>query len=241
MTPPGDRPARPPTDAAHRRRSVDIRPGGDSLDTAGEHDGPATVYKKRRPERLDQIRDAAIHLFYERGYQSTSMEDVANAIGMSGPSIYRHFKNKLEILEAALQSGGDQIIHRVDNIVHNAASPEETLDRLVRNLVRAVLNKPELVAVVLRERHNLSLETRRWFERMHRMHVEEWVHSLVELRPDLSDSDARTMVRAVISMVQSAADYFDEAQRDRLEDLLISMSLASLLDSRAIDVRTAGR
>lgn len=45
----------------------------------------------------DKIVLAALDLFSERGYESVTMEEIANAVGIKAPSLYKHYKNKRDI------------------------------------------------------------------------------------------------------------------------------------------------
>lgn len=58
-----------------------------------------TVAKQRR----EQIVDAAVRLFSERGYFQTTIEDVANAVPISKGLVYRYFKDKNDLLYFALR------------------------------------------------------------------------------------------------------------------------------------------
>ncbi|MFE4966159.1 TetR/AcrR family transcriptional regulator [Streptomyces sp. NPDC056660] len=78
----------------------------------------------RRPQAVDArtILAAALTLFAERGYRATTMSDIGAAIGIRGPSLYRHVSSKQLLLgeimvgtmraliadqQAALDAGGD--------------------------------------------------------------------------------------------------------------------------------------
>lgn len=58
--------------------------------------------KKTTKER---ILDAAIELFSKKGYDGVGVDEIAETIGMKGPSLYRHFKGKEAILEAIIDLG----------------------------------------------------------------------------------------------------------------------------------------
>jgi AcrR family transcriptional regulator len=77
--------------------------------------------------RIDHqaIRDAALALFAERGYRATVMGDIGAALGIRGPSLYRHVRSKHALLseimlstmrtlladqEAALSAGDDVVV-----------------------------------------------------------------------------------------------------------------------------------
>lgn len=53
----------------------------------------------------DKILGAALTLFSERGYDATSIDQIAESIGIKGPSLYRYFKGKEDILNSVLENG----------------------------------------------------------------------------------------------------------------------------------------
>jgi AcrR family transcriptional regulator len=189
--------------------------------------------KKRRPYRRDQILSIAIGLFHERGYHATGMDDIGEAAGITGPAIYRHFKNKEEILTAAITEGTDQILAKVHEIVETSASPDETLERLARNFVRATLNNPPLAAVIVGELRLLDPKPRATVERAFRLHLEEWVHALSGLRPELSDGEVRVLVTGAFGLFESVTQYDSGLDREVVEDLLVGMAMQGLLGPRA--------
>jgi AcrR family transcriptional regulator len=52
----------------------------------------------------EKILDAALTLFAENGYNGTSVEQIANIVGIKAPSLYKHFKGKEDILNAIIDS-----------------------------------------------------------------------------------------------------------------------------------------
>ena len=48
--------------------------------------------------RKDQIKTAALRCFSQYGYNKTTMDDIANAIGMKKASLYYYYKNKENII-----------------------------------------------------------------------------------------------------------------------------------------------
>ena len=52
----------------------------------------------------EKILDAALTLFAENGYDGTSVEQIAKAVGIKAPSLYKHYKGKEEILNALIDS-----------------------------------------------------------------------------------------------------------------------------------------
>lgn len=196
---------------------------------SSEEAPPRATRKKRRPYRREQIQQIAVSLFHERGYHATGMDDIGEAAGITGPAIYRHFKNKEEILTAAITEGTDQILAKVEEIVESSSSPQETLDRLARNFVRATLNDPALAAIIVGELRLLDPTSRATVERAFRLHLEEWVHALSQLRPELSDGELRVLVTAAFGLFESVTQYESGLDRQAIEHLLVDMAMAGLL------------
>ena len=54
----------------------------------------------RTTDTKERLIQAALELFSENGYEGTSVDQIAKAVGIRAPSIYAHFKGKEEILQA---------------------------------------------------------------------------------------------------------------------------------------------
>lgn len=80
-------------------------------ETRGSITGPAPDATARQPrnrrlpaqERQDQILDAALLVFSERGFGAARMDDIAERAGMSKGGLYAHFRSKEAVFEAVLQ------------------------------------------------------------------------------------------------------------------------------------------
>lgn len=59
--------------------------------------------KEEAQETRDRILKAAADLFYEKGVNRTTLEDIAEAAGLTRGAIYWHFKNKLDLFSALHQ------------------------------------------------------------------------------------------------------------------------------------------
>ena len=54
----------------------------------------------------DRILNEALTLFAENGYDGTSVEEIAEKVGIKAPSLYNHFKGKEDILNVTRNSSG---------------------------------------------------------------------------------------------------------------------------------------
>ena len=100
--------------------------------------------KKRRPQRREQILAAAVRLFHERGYHATGMDEIGAAAGITGPGVYRHFRNKEEILETLVRERGESMLAEVDRItVERPRARPRPLDALAHSYVEEIVEQPQ--------------------------------------------------------------------------------------------------
>jgi AcrR family transcriptional regulator len=64
--------------------------------------------------RRDDVREAALALFAERGYHGTSMKDSAARLGIRAPSLYNHVESKQQILLYVVQTPGERVEMLID-------------------------------------------------------------------------------------------------------------------------------
>ena len=198
--------------------------------------------RKRRPQRRDQILAAAVRLFHERGYHATGMDEIGAAAGITGPGIYRHFRNKEEILETLVKERGTTVLAEVQGIAEESDSAEGALEALADHYGRSLVANPSVSIVAMYERRTLSAETRGVLERMERLNIEEWVHVLSQVRPDLGDAEARVMVHAALGMGLAVCNFKSDLDDESLAALISSMVLAALRsDGKARQSRRAGK
>lgn len=70
---------------------------------------PARATRMPRPQREAQILTIAEAVFAERGYQATTMEDVAEQVGVTKPLIYEYFGSKEGLLSACIDRARAQL------------------------------------------------------------------------------------------------------------------------------------
>jgi len=105
--------------------------------------------------RQEILRTAA-RLFQQRGYDATSMNDVAAALKLSKGGLYHHFQSKDEILFEIMNHAMEITQERVLAPVRSIADPEERLRTLIRLHIEVVLSpRDREITVMLHENHPL--------------------------------------------------------------------------------------
>jgi AcrR family transcriptional regulator len=105
--------------------------------------------------RQDILHTAA-RLFQQRGYDATSMNDIAATLKLSKGGLYHHFQSKDEILFNLMDHAMDITQQRVIDPVRGIADPEQRLRMLIRLHIDVVLSvRDREITVMLHENHPL--------------------------------------------------------------------------------------
>ena len=102
-----------------------------------------------RAERRAQLLGMADRLFAERGYDATSMDDVASAASVSKPVLYDHFGSKDGLFAACVEQVGDQLADRIGRAAATADGPEATLRATARAYFAFAREQGNLIGVLL--------------------------------------------------------------------------------------------
>ena len=100
----------------------------------------------------EKILLAALRLFSRRGYDAVSVEQIAQAVGIRAPSLYKHFKGKQDNFDAILTETAQRYAAFTGRISVPAGTPQEdrqtfsrlTADALVEKMRALGLDVPEM-------------------------------------------------------------------------------------------------
>jgi AcrR family transcriptional regulator len=106
------------------------------------------------------VREAALTLFSERGYQATTMKDLATMLGMQAPSLYNHVVSKQEILRRIMLGGMARLLARQQEALAAGQTPAERLRAMTEAHVLIHIHHRRSAMVVNREIDNLEEPTR---------------------------------------------------------------------------------
>lgn len=80
-----------------------------------------------RAERERQMLDVAVEVFAERGYVATSMDEIADRVGVSKPMLYEYFSSKEGLLLAAIREARAELRSTTEQAVIGATSGQDAL------------------------------------------------------------------------------------------------------------------
>ncbi|HEX3484444.1 MAG TPA: helix-turn-helix domain-containing protein [Micropepsaceae bacterium] len=98
-----------------------------------------------RPREFDETTalEAAVTCFWRRGYEATSMRDLAGAMGISGPSLYNAFGDKRALFVAALERYLDQSPRARIKRLESSLAPKKAIRRFIEEVIERSLNDRE--------------------------------------------------------------------------------------------------
>lgn len=184
--------------------------------------------RKRDPDRREKILHAAADLVGERGFHAVSLADIGAAADIVGSGVYRHFDNKAAVLVALFDEVIDALSTRAEAAVESSDSQQAALDRLVDGHVAFALEQRRLLQVYHQEFRNIPDQDRVRLQRKQRLYLEEWVHILSSIRPELNDAEARVLVHAAIGAIHSVLFFTSGLEAEALDALLSSTARACL-------------
>lgn len=107
--------------------------------------------------KRELILEASAKLFYEKGFQKTTIDDIGAALGVTKPFIYTYFENKYSILELMFDQYHGELYVGVMKVLNSRqGSPKERLRQLVTVYVENNLERQKFTAIMLEEEKNLS-------------------------------------------------------------------------------------
>lgn len=156
------------------------------------------------PTRRDEILDAAAGLFAARGYSGVGVDDIGAAVGITGPSVYKHFSSKLAILVGIGQRSANRLEAGVMAAYATTSDPAKLLALLVDSYVGVITSTPDL-SVGFNNSYALAGQaTASDLLDVQRRYVGRWTDLLMQANPELTREQAAVDVHAALSIVNDA-------------------------------------
>lgn len=172
---------------------------------------PATARRRGRPGYdAEQLLAVAVTVFTQRGYEGTTMDHLAGALGLSKSSIYHHVSGKKQLLARAL----DRALDQLESVVEEAAlsheqAPIDRLQSAVRRSVEVLIEDLPFVTLLLRVRGNSDVERSALLRRRRiDTRFSEIVHAAQDDGQLDADLDPQVLTRLIFGAVNSLTEWY---------------------------------
>jgi TetR/AcrR family transcriptional regulator, cholesterol catabolism regulator len=135
--------------------------------SAGARPVAATRLARGSPAGVDSLRDdvtalkrerilqEAARLFFEQGYLQTSVDAIAERLGVTKPFVYYHFNSKVDILVEICERSNRAAVAAAASALSARGSPRVRFEQFLREFTDVVLRDHQMVAIYFREQISL--------------------------------------------------------------------------------------
>ena len=209
------------------------------MDDKAEKAQRGPKFRRRAEARPDEVLDAALDLFIEKGFAATRVEDIAKRAGLSKGAVYLYFPSKEQILEGIVRRAIVPIADHALGFIKDYEGDPRLVISMIMKLVAKRLSEPRMVAVPKLIMHEVTGFPE--LAEMYRREVLDKVLPVVEglLRRGIDQGylrpvDPELTIRSIIGPVLLhlfMAEVFGIAPRDGLAiDRLIENHITILFD-----------
>jgi AcrR family transcriptional regulator len=193
----------------------------------------AAPARRGRPgHSLETLLDVAVAVFNERGYDATSMDELAGRLGVTKSAIYHHVPSKVELLRLALDRALDGLFAVTEEPAATTGRAIDRLEHVVRGSVRVLVDELPFVTLLLRVRGNsdveqAALKRRREFDRI----VTDLVAAAEDEGDVRQDVDPAVTSRLLFGTVNSLTEWYRPdggLSADALADALVATTFDGL-------------
>lgn len=181
-------------------------------------------------DRKEQIFSTARSMFSERGYQATTVRDIARELNMQAGSLYAHIESKEDVLWQIVEQAAGQFLAAIEPIADGGGSSVEKLRAMVRAHVGVVAGNGGNAAIFLHEwkflseaRRELVAARRNRYEGFYRRVIEEGISS-----GEFAPTDPKMAALLVLSVMNWMPQWYNpggplSAQEiaDRFSELIL--------------------
>ncbi|GAA4711323.1 TetR/AcrR family transcriptional regulator [Pseudonocardia yuanmonensis] len=184
---------------------------------------PAPPRRRRKQHsRRQEVLDTAARMFFERGYEATTTQDIGAALGLLKGSVYYYISSKQDLLFELIQQYHEDTRSYFAEILESDGSAVDKLRELItvdtahtaRNLERSTLFYLEWRSLPL-ERQAVIIEERA----QHEHAVQKWIveaQAAGRIRPEV---DPKIASFAIFGMVNSVYRWFTPGGRKSAEEI----------------------
>jgi AcrR family transcriptional regulator len=162
-----------------------------------------------RAEREEQILGVAEEVFAAEGYQATSMDDIAQRVGLSKPMLYEYFGSKEGLLLACLERAKRDLLRATTEAAAGASTPEQLIHDCLLAFFRFGDEHAQAWALLRNEAAVQSASVTSELESIRGQQVEFTAGLMRSARPDLDPVRQEAFAEAIIGACERMALWRD--------------------------------
>jgi AcrR family transcriptional regulator len=200
------------------------------------NDAGATNKRLPADRRREQLLDVALTLFAERGYNATTMDDTAEAAGVTKPLLYQHFDSKRALYLELVDSVATRMLDAIGKAVAAAVGPRQQVEGGFAAYFQLVVTQPDAFNLLFGSNVPNDPELSRAVREVQDT-IAEAIDPLIDA--GLDEDHRRLLAYAMVGMAEGASHHFvgtrdpvergtEEAEAARLARRLADLAWAGL-------------
>lgn len=204
---------------------------------------PPVDFQSIESARLAEIYRVAAQIICEKGYDATSMNDIAEAVGITKAGIYHHIPGKKDLLFRIMNFGLDALEEEVIRPARRVTDPEQRLRAIIVRHVELITGRSTKqgtnpVTIVVDEVAGLTPAHRRKIDKRKRAYVDMIRETLVELKEEgkLREVDVMVATFSLLGMILWLSRWYRPYGRlapDQIADEVTNIALGGVLRPEA--------
>jgi TetR/AcrR family transcriptional regulator, cholesterol catabolism regulator len=187
-------------------------------------------------DRLAEIYDAAARIICDKGFHAMSMNDIAQAVGMTKAGIYHYIEGKQDMLFAIMNFGMDLLDDGVIAPASSIEDPERRLRTIIHNHAQLITRGSNSITVLVDELAGLSSSQRKKIKQRKRVYFDFIRDTLEGLRAEgkLKDVDTTVASFGILGMLLWVSRWFrpeGKLSSEQIAEEILKVAVGGILRS----------
>lgn len=194
------------------------------------------IARSSEPDRRAEIYDAAAKIICDKGFDAMTMNEIAQAVGMTKAGIYHYIEGKQNMLFAIMNYGMDMLDQSVIGVASQVDDAEKRLIAIIHSHARLITQGSNAVTVLVDEVAGLSPAQRKKIIQRKRVYFDFIRDTLEQLKRDgkLKDVDTTVAAFSILGMLLWISRWYRHDGKltgDQIADEVLKVALGGMLRS----------
>ncbi|MDR9400402.1 MAG: TetR/AcrR family transcriptional regulator [Psychroflexus sp.] len=178
--------------------------------------------------RKEQIVVQAAKLFHKKGFQSTSMREIAAHVNIKASSLYNHIKAKEDLLALIVLELAYEFVNHIQTTDQQNISSIEKLEIIIQHHIQINLHQSDALATLNNDWFNLSTTDKNKFIEL-RNSYENQLRNIIQRGIDQQEIKAIVPDTIIFSMLSSLRNLHQWYRKQDIDEHKLSLEMADLL------------
>jgi TetR/AcrR family transcriptional regulator, cholesterol catabolism regulator len=188
---------------------------------------------KAKESRYDELVDTAARIFAVHGFKSTTIQDIAREMNITGAAVYYYIKSKDDLLYEIWRRAGQKLQNSVDNILRQDVLPEEKVRLFFRSHLKLIIREKPIFEVLILERSRLPSKGKDTLEHDERRYLETLTEIIKSLPTDkVAIAEPKILAFGILAMLNGVIRWYspdDRLSLDEIADLYFDAFMRGIL------------